>query len=305
MARYCVFAPATIGNIGPGFDVLGLALDGFGDQISVELIKGPSRIKEVIGRDADKIPRDPNKNAAAIAALTFLTSKKMEFGVEISFDRVLPISGGLGSSAAAAVGGALAAAIAAQVPFNDREILLAALKGEEFVAGRHLDNIAPCYFGGMTIVQSIETLQVQRIAPEYPYFISVVSPKMELQTKAAREVLPTSLATVEWTGQMAMAIGLAVGMAKGDEKMVKESLVDLFAEPRRGPLIPGFDRVKEAALKLGALGCSISGAGPSVFAMSKDRVAAMEISEAMMATFLPLESSSVVTSIATRGAYLL
>jgi homoserine kinase len=305
VSTYRILAPATVGNIGPGFDVLGLALEGIGDEIALTLVKGDSRIKQVSGRDAEKVPLDPKRNAAAIAASAYLQSKSIDAGVEISLVRQLPISGGLGSSAASSVGGALAAALAAQVPFDDHDILIAALAGEEAVAGRHLDNIAPCYFGGITIAQRIAPPKIQRFNPPHPYYLAIATPKMELKTKSSRGVLPESLATAQWTTQMAMAIGLAVGLATANNTMIKESLVDTFAEPRRRELIPGFDLVKTRALESGALGCSISGAGPSVFALAADPNSAEIIAEEMKKAFLPLESSTLVAPIAARGAYLI
>jgi len=322
MSQAKVFVPATVGNIGPGFDVLGLALEGLGDVVSLKIINQPSRVISVTGKDADIIPLDPNENIAVIAALAFLERKGIkDKGVELSIDRQLPVSGGLGSSAAASVGGALAAAWALEYDsefkkddhqghvktmpsFSDLDILESALFGESKVSGRHLDNIAPCLYGGITLIQSVSPPTVKSLPIGAPLYVSVVSPRIQLTTKQARAVLPPNLATSDWTKQMAYGIGLAVGFAQGDYQLIRDSLHDIFAEPARMPFIDRFLFVKEAALGSGALGCSISGAGPSIFAIAPSLVDAQRVGQAMSQAFLPIRSELIVSPIATKGAHL-
>ncbi|NBX15738.1 MAG: homoserine kinase [Proteobacteria bacterium] len=299
-----VFVPATVGNVGPGFDVLGLALDAIGDEIELSLDYGPSRIVHVSGRDADLIPTDPERNVIVRSARTYLKIKGADasVGVRVSLSRQLPVSGGLGSSAAAAVGGALAAAHALGVAFTDQEILSAALEGEAMVAGRHLDNIAPCYFGGLTLVQGIEPPLIQRIPVHSKFHVAVLSPRMQLSTKLARGVLPDVLPTAQWTKQMAMSVGLAVGLSAGNVQLVKDSFNDFFAEPARAHLIPDFRNVKDAALGAGALGCSISGAGPSIFALCDSGDTAKAVSESMTRACQQVAAETFVSGIAHGGA---
>lgn len=302
-----VFVPATIGNIGPGFDVLGMALDSFGDEISLQIVNGPSQILSVSGRDAALIPTDPDRNVIVRSALAYLMEKEgtQDCGVRVSVTRRLPVSGGLGSSAAAAVGGALAAAHAWGQSFTDQEILSAALAGESMVAGRHLDNIAPCYFGGVTLVQRLDPPLVQKIPVQGNFHIVVVTPQLQLSTKQARGVLPTSLNTAQWTQQMGFSIGLAVGLSCGNSQLIKDSLHDIFAEPARSHLIPNFARVKQAALDSGALGASISGAGPTIFAIFDSADDAQRALPAMLKAFAPLNAEGVVTKISQSGARLI
>lgn len=306
MKEVKVFVPATIGNIGPGFDVLGLALDALGDEITLSLHQGPSEILSVTGRDAELIPTNPESNVIVRSALAYLKLKKYDpsTGVLVSVARQLPVSGGLGSSAAAAVGGALAAAHALGHAFSDEDILEAALEGEAMVAGRHLDNIAPCYFGGVTLVQRVTPPLVQKLPVDSnsKFVIVVVSPKFQLNTKDARSVLPTSLLTGQWTAQMAMSIGLAVGLCSENSQLVRDSLHDLFAEPARRALIPQFDCVKQAALASGALGCSMSGSGPSVFALFDNEQMAQRGGREMVKAFAPLAADAIVTKISKTGA---
>ncbi|MFZ9519627.1 MAG: homoserine kinase [Silvanigrellaceae bacterium] len=302
MAKISVFAPATIANLGPGFDVLGMAVEGAGDVFTVELINGASVVEEIRGKDADKVPLNPRINATVVAAEAFLASKNIRSGIRLWSERSLPISGGMGSSAAASTGGALAAALAAGVPFSDNDVLRAALAGESLVAGRHLDNIAPCFYGGLVAVQSTEPPVVQKLPLASGFKCIVVTPELQLATKTARAVLPDSLPTARWTRQMALAVGLAVGLSTGNEKMIRESLQDPFAEAGRAHLIPNFSKVKTAAIEAGALGCSISGAGPSVFALVDSRQDAESIADAMVKGFLPLAAQARVCEISNRGA---
>lgn len=303
MSKVKLYTPATIGNVGPGFDVLGLALEGLGDILTLELVDGPSKIIEVKGTDADKVPTDPTQNATVIAAEAFLRKRHLTSGVHIWCERALPISGGLGSSAAAATGGALGAALASGLAYSNEEILEAALAGESHVAGKHLDNIAPCYLGGMTAVLSTQPPVVQKLPHSHHLMVIVITPELRLSTKEARAVLPPSLSTQQWTQQMALAIGLTAGLASGDERTIKNCLQDPFAEKARGPLIPQFERVKSAALEAGALGCSISGAGPTIFALVGPQHDAELICQKMSQAFLPIPSRARVCKIATHGAH--
>lgn len=304
MADVRVFVPATIGNIGPGFDVLGLALDSLGDEITLSLQPRESQILSVSGRDAALIPTDPKRNVIVTAALSFLRKKipGESRGVFLSVERQLPVSGGLGSSAAAAVGGALAAAHACGESFTDQDILEAALAGETMVAGRHLDNIAPCYFGGMTLVQRVDPPLIQKFSVHSKFVVVVVTPRIQLSTQQARGVLPPSLSTSAWTQQMSFSVGLSIGLMTGQSQLVRDSLHDLFAEPVRQNLIPHFNDVKQAALNAGALGCSISGAGPSVFAIFDDEPRARAAADVMTRVFGGVGADACVTRVSQSGA---
>lgn len=297
-----VFAPATIGNVGPGFDVLGLCLEGLGDHIAVRLIDGPSVVSRIEGRDAADIPKKPEENAAVIAAISMLQRFGIKKGVELTIDRELPLSGGLGGSAAASVGGALAAAIAAKIVWTKEDLFAAALAGESAVAGSHLDNIAPCVLGGLTLVRPTTPPDVIELtAPTW--WVALVTPNVRVTTKDARAVLPAESPRAEWIMEMANTAALVTAFARADESLAKRALHDVYAEPRRAALIPGFHAIKQAALDAGALGSSISGAGPTIFALASTKEIAKRCQEAMVRA-LPVEARlSTVLRIADRGAH--
>jgi len=297
-----VFAPASIGNVGPGFDVLGLAVDGVGDVVTVELISGADEVTAVTGRDAAMIPLEPGKNACVIAARAMLSLLGKPSGVRISVEKGLPVAGGMGGSAASSVGGALAAALAAGATPDDTLVMKAALEGEGAVAGRHLDNIAPCVLGGLALVRSTEPMDVVAIPLKQPWYVALVTPSVRVETKAARALLPMTWERKEWIQQMANTAGVVVAFLTGDEGLVRRALDDLYAEPRRASLIPHFHGVKQAALNAGALGASISGSGPTVFALCASKEIALRAAAAMQHAFQDVTSTAHVGAIATRGA---
>lgn len=266
-----VYVPATIGNVGPGFDCFGLCIGSLGDEICVELIKGPSEIRNIEGTDAESVPRDPEKNCTVVSAISMLRRLGSDFNVRVTSKKKIPVSGGLGSSAAASVGGALAALLATGKTADLKFVALAALDGEEFVAGRHLDNIAPCLAGGLTVVRDAHLLDFSRLKHHPDWWISVVTPTYRLDTKTSRSVLPSSVSRELMIAQMAHASSLILAFANDDVELAKRSLQDLYAEPHRAALLPNFLDAKKAALKAGALGASISGAGPTIFAISETR----------------------------------
>lgn len=268
-----VFAPGSVGNVGPGFDVLGLAVGGLGDTVSVEA--GFSRPVIVRGRDAGLIPTDPAKNAAAIAAHAMIKQP-----CAVTIEKGLPVSGGNGGSAASSVAGAYAAALACGVTPSHEDVILAALAGEEAVSGRHLDNIAPITLGGLVLSRSIEPLDVIRISVPDDWCVVLARPNARIETKKARAILPAQWDLVSWTRQMANTAALIHAFATADGALARRALEDLYAEPPRSKLIPNFDQIKRAALDAGAFGCSISGSGPTIFALA-DHANAERIAKAM------------------------
>ncbi|MFP5247081.1 MAG: homoserine kinase [Thermoanaerobaculia bacterium] len=299
MNRGTAFAPGSIGNVGPGFDVLGLAVEGIGDTVTVELTKGTSRIIEVTGRDADFVPRDPARNTAAIAANAHL--RPYGFKAILSIRKGLPLSGGMGGSAASSVAGAYAAGLALGQAPNVRDVLASALEGEAFVSGRHLDNIAPSTVGGLALSRSTDPIDVIKLPVAAEWWIALVTPNVRVSTKHARSILPDSCDRATWIQQMANTTALAHAFTTGDAALVGRALDDRYAEPRRAALIPHFADVKRAALEGGALGCSISGSGPTLFAIAADSHSAHAIAEAMQRAFAEVESSVHVGAIAKQG----
>jgi homoserine kinase len=299
MNRGSAFAPGSIGNVGPGFDVLGLAVDGIGDRVTVELTRGESIVADVSGRDAELVPREASRNCAAIAANAHL--RPYGFRAIVSIHKGLALAGGMGGSAASSVAGAYAAALAlGQSPVIE-EIITAALEGESAVAGRHLDNIAPSAVGGLALSRSTDPIDVVKLPVAADWWVALVTPRVRIQTKDARALLPERLDRATWIQQMANTVGLAHAFATGDGALLRRSLDDLYAEPPRAALIPQFHAVKNAALDRGALGCSISGSGPTIFAIAEDRPSAAACAAAMQNAFGSIESVIHVGAIAKEG----
>ncbi|HVR43245.1 MAG TPA: homoserine kinase [Thermoanaerobaculia bacterium] len=296
------FAPGSIGNVGPGFDVLGLAIGGIGVRVEVELIAGEAPAVVVGGRDADSIPTDPRKNAAAIAAASMLRRMGSGGAVAVRIDCGLPVAGGMGASGASSAAGAFAAALAAGGEAPTSEVILAALDGEAAVAGRHLDNVAPSILGGLVLSRSVDPLDVVALPAVAPWHLALVTPQVRIETRHARSILPESSVRREWVQQMANAVGVSAAFARGDGALLLRALDDVYAEPRRAKLIPRFAEVKRAALEAGALGCSISGSGPTIFAIAPDDAAARNVAAAMQNAFGDIESSAHVGPIDRQGA---
>lgn len=286
-----------MGNVGPGFDVLGLAVEGIGDRVTVELTDRESSVS-VTGRDAELIPADAERNSASIAANALLAPFALHAIVLV--EKGLPLSGGMGGSAASAVAGAWAAALALGEPPAMRDVLTAALAGEAAVAGRHLDNIASSALGGLTLSLGVDPVDCLRLPVNASWYVVRVTPDVRIRTEDARSILPSRVDRALMIAQMANTAALMHAFATGDADLLRRSLHDGYAEPHRASLIPNFSSVKNAATAAGALGCSISGAGPSVFALALDENAALRVAAAMQSAF-GIASASHIGMIATEG----
>jgi homoserine kinase len=297
--RATAFAPGSIGNVGPGFDVLGLAFDGAGDRVTVELTRGQSRVEAVTGRDAELVPLAADRNCAAIAANAYL--RPFGYRAIISLEKGLPLAGGMGGSAASSVAGAYAAALALGQSPAIPDVLAAALEGESFVAGRHLDNIAPAVVGGLALSRCTDPIDVVKIPVAADWWVALVTPRVRIQTKDARALLPGETDRATWVQQMANTTALAHAFASGDGDLLRRALDDRYAEPRRAPLIPHFHDVKRAALESCAFGCSISGSGPTLFAITASETIARNCVSAMQAAFAEVASSTHIGPIAKEG----
>ncbi len=270
-----VFAPASVANLGPGFDALGVALEGLGDTVRARRLEGEGQgvvIREMTG-EAASIPLDPAKNCAGRAAEAVIKQLKGKAAktsaLEMTIHKGLPQGSGLGSSAASAVGGAVAAHLLFGSELGSNSLLEAALEGEALASGaRHADNLAPSLLGGFTIVKGHAPLEVVRLeAPSVIRFVLVL-PQMEIETRYARSVLPETIRLEDAVSNWANVAALVAAIARGDVADVGRAVVDRVIEPIRSKLIPGFAEVKRAALEAGAHGCSISGAGPALFAVT-------------------------------------
>lgn len=295
-----IFSPGSIGNVGPGFDVLGLAVDGVGDKVTVTLTDGEARVESITGRDASLIPRDPALNVAAIAAIAWLHAARIRQNPIVSVEKGLAVAGGMGGSAASAVGGALAAALAAGATPTPKEIMTAALDAEATVAGRHLDNIAASTLGGLIIVLSVDPVDAVSIPAPANWRVVLLTPHVRIETKRARAILPQHWDRNSWTRQMASTTALAHAFASADPQLVSRALDDRYAEPVRADLIPNFREVKRAALDAGALGCSISGSGPTIFALTAGDTSS--VAAAMRSAMRGVECDVHTGKMANQGA---
>ena len=279
------FAPASIGNVAVGFDVLGHSFQTIGDRVTARRIDEPTvRISSIGGLVSD-LPREPEKNTAGMAVLSMVRDLKLDFGIELSIEKGIPLGSGLGGSAASAVAGVVAANALLPKSLDKLELLKFAMKGEAVASGAvHVDNIAPSLFGGLVLTVGIDNPNVKQIPVPSSVRCVLVHPHMMLSTRAAREILNRSidLSNVIW--QSANLAGFLTGCFTGDIRLIRESLEDVIIEPQRKVLIPGFDQVKQAAITNGALGCSISGAGPTIFAWCEEPDA-VAIRDAMVAAF--------------------
>lgn len=260
-----VFAPATVGNVGVGFDLLGHALVALGDEITVTRIDEPVvRGRELTGLG---LPTDPRANTATAGLVRLVEDLKLPFGFEVSIDKGIPLGSGMGGSAASAGGAIVAASALLPRPLGEAELLHYGMVGEEVASGSsHADNLAPCILGGLVLARSLDPVDVVRIPVPPTLRCVLVRPELRVDTRAARGVLPATIPLADHVRQSSNLAGVLAGCYAGDLELIARSLADLLVEPHRAPLVKGFAPVKCAALRAGALGCSLSGSGPSVFA---------------------------------------
>jgi len=278
-----VFAPASVGNVAVGFDCLGFALDKPGDEIIARFSDKPGlRIVKITGAKG-KLPYELEKNTAGFAALKLLEYLGEEKrGIELEVHKKMPCGSGLGSSAASAVAGAMAINELLGRPLEKKDLLRFAMYGEELASGgNHTDNVAPCLLGGLVLVRDNESLEAHRLPIPRGMFATVIYPKVEILTKDARNLLSKTVSLKKMVQQNANLGGLVIGLYHSDIALIGRALQDVVIEPQRAHLIPHFYEVKEAALNAGALGCSISGAGPSIFALSANSLIAENVGERM------------------------
>jgi homoserine kinase len=287
--RARAFAPASIGNLGPGLDVLGCAVTGAGDSVTAEWCDEPG----VVIRDPGhaELPSDPALHSSAIAASAVLRqalgggTRTPGAGIAITVRKELPLSAGQGGSAASAVAGAVAANALCGSPLTSEALLDACLLAESTVAGRHLDNLAPSLLGGICLVRSMDPIDVVRLPVPDGLFIVLAHPSQRLRTADARAVLPAAIDRATALHQAAQVGAIVAALASGDLALLGRAIDDRIAEPARAPLIPGFRAAKAAAITAGALGASISGAGPTTFALAGDLACAQAVAAAMEGAF--------------------
>lgn len=291
--------------MGPGLDILGCAITGAGDSVEARL-DGPAGVWIEEPGHAE-LPRDANRHASGLAALEVLRlAGDTTSGVTLRIEKGLPLAGGQGGSAASAVAGALATNALIGRPLDDRSLVRAALAAEERVAGRHVDNIAPCLFGGILLIRKVEPLEFVRIPTPRWLRVVLARPDLALTTQRTRQVLPDAIDRATALAQATAVATMIAAFCMDDPALLRGAVEDRIAEPARAPLIPAFADVKRAALAAGALGCSISGGGPSIFALADGDAAAHAALRAMLAAFAAkdIRADGRVESVDERGARL-
>lgn len=301
-----VFAPASVANVACGFDVLGFALDKPGDEVIVRFSDHPGlRITQITGAKG-KLPFEVEKNTAGYSAQRLLEHLGEEKrGIDMEIHKKMPFGSGLGSSAASAVAGVMAINELLKRPLEKRELLHFAVLGEQLADGAyHADNVAPSLIGGMVLIRNNADLDVHRLPLPKGLFATVIYPHVKILTKDARAVLSDQVSLEKCIEQNGNLAGLVVGLYNGDLDLISRSLNDVIIEPQRAQLIPHFYDVKEAALTAGALGCSISGAGPSIFALSANSLIAENVGAAMerIMTNAKIKSELFISPINQEGA---
>jgi homoserine kinase len=286
--RAAAIAPGGVGNIGPGLDVLGMAVSGPGDRVLVERV--PGRGVTIADAGHPELPTDPEKNTAGIAAMKVLAyAGAASIGVRLTIVKGLPLAGGQGGSAASAVAGAVAVNRLLGDPLDPIILLTCALEAEATVAGRHADNLAPALFGGVCLIRSVHPLDVIKLPIPESLRVVMAHPAQRLRTADARAVLPQFIERARVIQQMANVAAMVSGFWSGDLALIGRGLDDQIAEPARAPLLPGFIEAKGAAIAAGALGGSLSGAGPTSFYLCTDDLSAQRVAHSVRDAYATLE----------------
>ncbi|MDX1479595.1 MAG: homoserine kinase [Saprospiraceae bacterium] len=271
--RIKVKAPATVSNLNCGFDILGVAIDVINDEIIGGRTSTPGVHIRCVGEHARSLPEDPDHNTAGVAVQHFLRFiGAHQEGIELEIHKKMRPGSGLGSSASSACAAVVLANELFRRPLTRRELLPFAILGEHAAdQSFHADNVAPCLLGGMVLIRDLLELDVHRVYLPEGLFMAVAYPEIRILTADARGVLSPTIDLRQMVIQSANLGALLLGLQRSDLQLVSRSLQDVIIEPQRKQLIPGFDRVTAAALAQGALGCGISGAGPTVFALCQSR----------------------------------
>ncbi len=305
MTSVTAFAPATVSNVACGFDVLGFALDEPGDEVTATF--GPAGVTiAAIEGDGGRLPRDAAKNTAGVAALALLTRLGDPRGVSLTIRKGLPLSSGLGGSAASAAAAVVAVSALLGANVSKDTLVQCALEGERLGAGSsHADNIAPCIYGGFVLVRSTNPTDIVTLPVPAGLTAVVIHPDLEIETAMARALLGNTVSLHDAVQQWANLGAFVHALHTSDFDLLSRSLEDTIAEPRRAPLVPGLALIKRAAADAGALGSSLSGSGPSLFALCRGDETAARVAAAMttaVKTHIGGEPQVYISRISGQGA---
>ena len=304
------FAPASIGNLAVGFDMLGMALEGIGDRVKARRVDAPGvRVASVYGLGGEPHPylsTDADHNTASIAAKALWNDYGDDHGVELSVYKGVPLQSGMGSSAASAVAGVVAVNALLGTPLPVEQLLSYALVGEQYASGGlHADNVAPSLLGGMIFCPQVLLPEAVRLPVPKGVSAALVHPELQVNTAHARLKLAKGYTLEQWLSQQGYLGGFIAACASGDIDLISKTLKDVIIEPQRSAAVPCFDAVKEAAERGGALGFSLSGSGPSMFALCQDNYAKnIAVAMEQACRGLGIECQSYVSSMSAPGAHI-
>lgn len=312
MQSVTAFAPATVANVGSAFDVLGFAIAQPGDTVCARFSSQPSISISEIMDDGGVLSTDPLQNTAGVSVRALMDhlrrdspSRFSSVGIQLSITKGLPIGSGLGSSSASCAGAVLAVNELLGSPLSRRELVPFAMEGERVACGAaHADNVAPALLGGFVLIRSYDPLDIITLPTPSHVWVTVICPELQLRTLDARRVLKRSVPFESAVSQWGNVAALVAGIYRNDVALMGRALEDKIVEPERAQLIPGYSAAKSAALVAGAAGCSISGAGPSIFALSDSEERALGIGDAMRSTFSAsgISSKTYTSTINSTGA---
>jgi homoserine kinase len=298
-------APATVANVSCGFDIFGFAVEAPADEVILTLKKEPGVVIKSITGDGGRLPMESDRNTSGVAVEAFLREIESNLGVEIVLNKKLPLGSGMGSSAASSVAALVAINHLHDEPYSREQLLPFAMEAERIACGSaHADNVAPSLLGGFVLIRGYEPLDVAKIPTPSNLYCTLVHPHLELKTSDSRRVLKSSIPLKDAVTQWGNIAGLVVGLMKPDYGLIMRSLSDVVAEPIRSVLIPGFTEIKAAAIRCGALGCGISGSGPTIFALSTEYAIANNVAGTIQKLFanMKLKSDVFVSKINDEGA---
>jgi homoserine kinase len=303
------FAPATVANVAVGFDILGFALSGLGEVATVQRTTQAGQVVVHPTEGFPQLPTDPLKNTGSAGLVQLLKDKKYPFGFEVTLRKSIPVGSGLGGSSLSAVAGIVAANALLPKKLTSAEMLKYALVGEEVASGSiHADNVGPCLQGGLVFIRSAAELSLVKIKTPTSLRCVVILPKLSINTKDARGILNPQVPLKTMIEQTANLSGFLIGCLTNNFDLLRHSLRDVVIEPQRSGLIPFFADLQKAAMAAGALGCSISGSGPAIFALARNQRDALKIRKALTEKAAQKNlalAGSWVSAVARKGAHLI
>lgn len=304
MKKIRIFAPASIANMGCGFDIMGMAMDATGDVITMQIEDGLGL--SIDNQSGIQLPSNVEMNVMTPAIMAFLAAYGKPCKIKVTIEKKINPGSGIGSSAASSVAAVYALNELLDKPFDEKALVGFAMEGEKLISGgvAHADNVAPSLLGGVVLIRGYKPLDIVRLSAPSDFHVSVVHPDIMVSTKMAREVMPKEIPVRDAVLQWGNVGGLVAGLTLGDTDLVGRSMVDLVAEPCRRGFIPGFEILRDKVLRAGALAMNISGSGPSVFAVSKDEDTAGRVCEIMKEHFaiLDIDSNVYSASVSEKGA---